>query len=114
MSIEECPSMPPLDKKDSGVDVVGNMASQGGKKSDSPRRKMLYESRRAREFYRCVAAVAEVTRNREKFLSTDRAVRYYQPIRELTKTGPPTCDIGNDQAVQSHRPLSCPDRALTV
>ncbi|KAI5365441.1 Putative signal transduction response regulator, receiver domain, histidine kinase/HSP90-like ATPase [Septoria linicola] len=83
--------MPPLDKKDSGVDVVGNMASHGGKKSDSPRRKMLYESRRAREFY-----------------------RYYQPIRELTKAGPPTCDIGNDQAVQSHRPLSCPDRALTA
>lgn len=40
--------------------------------------------------------------------------RYYQPIRELTKAGPPLCDLGNDEAVKAHRPLSCPDRALTA
>nr|GFD53696.1 hypothetical protein [Tanacetum cinerariifolium] len=40
--------------------------------------------------------------------------RYYQPIRELTKAGPPICDIGDEKARQSHKPLSCPDRALTV
>ncbi|CAK1366227.1 Hybrid signal transduction histidine kinase B [Cercospora beticola] len=86
-----CPSMPTLDKKDSGVDVGDDMTSHAGAKTGSPRRKMLYESRRAREFY-----------------------RYYQPIRELTKAGPPTCDIGDESAVRLHRPLSCPDRALTA
>ncbi|KAF2212013.1 hypothetical protein CERZMDRAFT_42044 [Cercospora zeae-maydis SCOH1-5] len=67
------------------------MTSHAGATTGSPRRKMLYESRRAREFY-----------------------RYYQPIRELTKAGPPTCDIGDESAVRLHRPLSCPDRALTA
>ncbi|KAF7186984.1 Hybrid signal transduction histidine kinase B [Pseudocercospora fuligena] len=88
MSASACP--PPLEetRHDSGC---GDMASHAGTKTDSPRRKMLYESRRAREFY-----------------------RYYQPIRELTKAGPPVCDIGDDAAVQAHRPFSSPDRALTA
>ncbi|EME82497.1 uncharacterized protein MYCFIDRAFT_215705 [Pseudocercospora fijiensis CIRAD86] len=83
MAASACP--PPLEESrhDSGG---GDMAS-----TDSPRRKRLHESRRAREFY-----------------------RYYQPIRELTKAGPPVCDIGDHAAVQAHTPFSSPDRALTA
>ncbi|KJX98408.1 sensor histidine kinase/response regulator like protein [Zymoseptoria brevis] len=49
------------------------------------------ESRRAREFY-----------------------RYYQPIRELTANGPPLCNLASEAAVEAHRPISSPDRALTA
>lgn len=61
---------------------------------DSPRlaRKAgLYESRREREFY-----------------------RYYEPIRALTASGPPACNLHNADAVKNHQPCSSPDRALTA
>jgi signal transduction histidine kinase/CheY-like chemotaxis protein len=56
-----------------------------------PRRRALYESRREREFY-----------------------RYYEPIRALTASGPPICDLFDQKAVQAHRPFSSPDPALTA
>ncbi|KAI7493856.1 hypothetical protein KC357_g880 [Hortaea werneckii] len=56
-----------------------------------PRRAALYESRREREFY-----------------------RYYEPIRSLTESGPPLCNLTDEQSVRDHRPFSSPDRALTA
>jgi hypothetical protein len=38
----------------------------------------------------------------------------YQPIRELTKSGPPLCDLADAASVESHQAFSCPDRALTA
>ncbi|EME43404.1 hypothetical protein DOTSEDRAFT_72716 [Dothistroma septosporum NZE10] len=67
------------------------MASLAAEALKSERRKLLFESKREREFY-----------------------RYYQPIRELTKAGPPLCDVGNADALGAHRPFSSPDRALTA
>ncbi|KAK3710454.1 hypothetical protein LTR37_010297 [Vermiconidia calcicola] len=55
-------------------------------------KKPPHESRREREFY-----------------------RHYEPIRALSENGPPFCDLINDPAAtQTHRPFSCPDRALTA
>ena len=56
-----------------------------------PRRAALYESRREREFY-----------------------RYYEPIRSLTESGPPLCNLRDEQSVRDHQPFSSPDRALTA
>lgn len=63
----------------------------GVQRSHIPRKQNLYESRREREFY-----------------------RYYEPIRALTKNGPPLCDLKNAEAVKAHRPFSSPDPALTA
>lgn len=60
-------------------------------KPPSGRAKLLFEGKREREFY-----------------------RYYQPIRELTKNGPPLCDITDEDAARAHRPFSSPDPALTA
>ncbi|CAK3934150.1 Hybrid signal transduction histidine kinase B [Lecanosticta acicola] len=67
------------------------MASHTAGKAAKERQKQLYEGKREREFY-----------------------RYYQPIRELTKAGPPLCDLADAHAVRAHRPFSSPDRALTA
>lgn len=49
------------------------------------------ESRREREFY-----------------------RYYEPIRALSQSGPPFCDLHDQVAVKAHKPFSSPDAALTA
>ncbi|KAK5134838.1 hypothetical protein LTR08_006070 [Meristemomyces frigidus] len=55
------------------------------------RKRALYESRREREFY-----------------------RYFDPIKKLTKSGPPLCDLQDEDSVKKHQPCSSPDRALTA
>ncbi|KAK4501312.1 hypothetical protein PRZ48_007120 [Zasmidium cellare] len=71
--------------------MASSQSASTANKPISARKSLLYESRREREFY-----------------------RYYQPIRELTKAGPPLCDLSDEKAVKAHRPFSSPDRALTA
>ena len=40
--------------------------------------------------------------------------RYFEPILGLTDHGPPLCDLGDQAAVEAHRPILSPDAALTA